>query len=88
MASEPLEFGPHLSIRQILARDRDGLMFRRGAVLTFGNDKHPLYLMSYHRPFLPIVSPNQDRVSYPPISAAEFLSGIHGKISLTPDGMR
>jgi mannose-6-phosphate isomerase-like protein (cupin superfamily) len=68
-------------IRHVPARDRDVLMFRRGTVHTFSTGSHPLHLLSYHRPFIPILSPNQYQVSDPPRRPAEFLSGAVGCIS-------
>lgn len=81
VTGEPLEADHQSQIRHVPARDRDALMFRRGTVHTFSTAEHPLYLLSYHRPFIPIVSPNQYRVSRPALRPAEFLDGVRGCVS-------
>lgn len=76
-----LEAADDSSLRHVPARDRDVIMFRRGTAHTFSTAEHELHLLSYHRPFIPIVSPNQYRAAQPPRCPREFLSAARGKVS-------
>ncbi len=56
---DPLEAGPSRRLRTVAVRDRDALMFRRGTVHTFSTDEHPLTLLSYHSPYIPLADERQ-----------------------------
>jgi hypothetical protein len=62
-------------------RDRDALMFRRGAVHTFSTAEHPLTLLSYHRPFVELDDPSQFVLTKPPLAPTDFLCGIQSRVS-------
>lgn len=77
----PMEAADDSSLRHVPARDRDVIMFRRGTAHTFSTAEHELHLLSYHRPFIPIVSPNQYRTAIPPRCPREFLAAARGRVS-------
>jgi hypothetical protein len=69
------------SLRHTAVRDRDALMFRRGAVHTFSTAEHLLTLLSYHRPFIELDEPSQYVLTEPPISPADFLRHVQPRVS-------
>jgi mannose-6-phosphate isomerase-like protein (cupin superfamily) len=81
VTDEPLDAAPSSEVCHSPARDRDALMFRRGVVHTFSTAEHPLSLLSYHRPFVPLDEPNQYTVSVPPVTPAQFLSSCTSRVS-------
>jgi mannose-6-phosphate isomerase-like protein (cupin superfamily) len=81
VSHDPLERGRGRSLRHVPVRDRDALMFRRGTVHTFSTGEHPLTLLSYHRPYVPLEDEKQFRVSERPEKPSEFLRGLQSSIS-------
>jgi len=69
------------SIRNVPARDRDAFMFQRGTVHTFSTAGHPLTLLSYHRPFVPLCDSAQYELTQPHLLPKEFLRGVRGNVS-------
>lgn len=59
VSPDPLEAGAGRRLRHTAVRDRDALMFRRGTVHTFSTAEHPLTLLSYHRPYIPLADERQ-----------------------------
>jgi hypothetical protein len=68
-------------VHHMPVRDRDALMFRRGVVHTFSTAEHPLTLLSYHRPFVPLDAPGQYTVSDPPRYPRDFLLSCASEVS-------
>ena len=79
-AAPPHEAHRH-PIRHAAVRDRDALMFRRGAVHTFSTAEHPLTLLSYHRPFIELEDPAQYVLTEPPLVPAAFLRDVQSRVS-------
>jgi mannose-6-phosphate isomerase-like protein (cupin superfamily) len=69
------------SIHHVPARDRDVFMFPRGTVHTFSTDEHPLILVSYHRPFVPLDEADQFDVGETSYFPRQFLAGRCGLVS-------
>jgi hypothetical protein len=81
LTADPLDAVVPSRVNHIPVRDRDALMFRRGAVHTFSTAEHELLLLSYHQPFVTLDDPAQYAVTRPPITPADFLSEQVSKIS-------
>jgi mannose-6-phosphate isomerase-like protein (cupin superfamily) len=81
VSHDPLEAGRNRGLRHVPVRDRDALMFRRGTVHTFSTGEHPLTLLSYHHPYVPLEDEKQFRVSEQPEKPSEFLRGQRSSVS-------
>jgi mannose-6-phosphate isomerase-like protein (cupin superfamily) len=84
VSHDPLETGRSRRIRHVPVRDRDALMFRRGTVHTFSTGEHPLTLLSYHHPYVPLEDERQFKVSEQPEKPSEFLRGQRSSVSFDP----
>ncbi len=71
-------------IRHVPVRSRDVLLFKRGTLHTFSTGPDPLFLLSYHAPFIPLDSPRQytlpDRIVLP----AETADVAESRITCDP----
>jgi len=67
--------------QHIPARDRDAFMFRKNTVHTFSTAAHPLLLLSYHRPFVPLLDADQYETTEPALLPKDFLRGVQGNVS-------
>lgn len=84
LSPDPLNRRIGRRIRHIPVRDRDVLMFRRGTVHTFSTAEHPLLLLSYHSPYVPLEDARQYAPTQPPEYPAEFLRGHPARVSFDP----
>lgn len=84
VSHEPLEAEWSRRLHHVPVRDRDALMFRRGTVHTFSTGEHPLTLLSYHHPYVPLEDENQYRVSERPEKPSEFLRSLRSSVSFDP----
>jgi hypothetical protein len=81
LAPDPLDAIDPSRVNHMPVRDRDALMFHRGAVHTFSTAGHELLLLSYHQPFVSLDDPAQYAVSADPVTPAQFLPGCTSSIS-------
>ena len=84
VSPDPLGVRGIRRIRHVPVKDRDALMFRRGTVHTFSTAEHPLLLLSYHQPFVPLEEENQYTPANPPEFPRDFLNGCDSRVSFDP----
>ncbi len=84
VSREVLETGEARSIHHVPVRDRDALMFRRGTVHTFSTAEHPLTLLSYHSPYVPLEDERQYKMFERPEKPSMFLRGTRSSVSFDP----
>ena len=85
LAPDPLNAIAPSRVNHMAVRDRDALMFRRGAVHTFSTAaEHELLLLSYHQPFIELDDPDQYAVSADPVTPRQFLPEVTSTISFDP----
>jgi mannose-6-phosphate isomerase-like protein (cupin superfamily) len=84
VSHDPLEAGEARAIRHVPVRDRDALMFRRGTVHTFSTAEHPLTLLSYHNPYVPLDDERQYRFFERPEKPSKFLKRVEANVSFDP----
>jgi mannose-6-phosphate isomerase-like protein (cupin superfamily) len=81
VATEESDLRSGDAIRHVPARDRDVFMFPRGTAHTFSTEGHPLMLVSYHRPFVPLDEADQFDVGETAYFPKQFLAGRTGLVS-------
>lgn len=71
-------------MRHVPIRSRDVLLFKRGTVHTFSTEREPLWLLSYHGPFIPLEDPNQYTLPRIRVLPADRVARSDSRIACDP----